>query len=160
MRCCAYTDGSYSVARNPITGEDIGVYGSGIFLQLEGYALPIRLNLAGFDVSWAKMRNVAGELQAVIYLMDQLDKELPEYTSVDIYYDYEGVEKWVTGEWKANKVETRAYRDVMREYQKKFTINFSHVKAHSGVFQNEEADALAKEGIKKACAEKGFILNE
>ncbi|MFQ9072177.1 MAG: hypothetical protein ACLR43_05120 [Faecalibacillus faecis] len=35
---------------------------------------------------------------------------------ISIYYDYEGIEKWVTGEWKAKKEITK---NILKKYKKK-----------------------------------------
>lgn len=88
------------------------------------------------------MRNVYGEIKAA--------KRAATYAttlmqSITIFHDYEGISKWVEGNWKANKKETRTYRDTMKEYQKLVPINFVKVPAHTGVYFNEVADKLAKE---------------
>ena len=53
------------------------------------------------------MRNVSGEilgcLKAIQYAIDH------HYEAICIYYDYEGIEKWATGLWKANKEQTQNY---------------------------------------------------
>ena len=84
------------------------------------------------------MRNVSGEilgcLKAIQYAIDH------HYEAICIYYDYEGIEKWATGLWKANKEQTQ-----------NIDIYFQKVLAHSGDYYNEVADGLAKKavGIKK-----------
>ena len=41
------------------------------------------------------MHNVAGEIEAAKFVMwYAVDKKIPEIT---IFYDYEGIESWVTG---------------------------------------------------------------
>ena len=44
-----------------------------------------------------------------------LRAELPQYDVLELFYDYEGIEKWVTGEWRAKNPLTQTYRDFMRE---------------------------------------------
>ena len=65
-----------------------------------------------------------------------------------IFYDYDGVANWVTGVWKCKKDETRAYKNFVEGFIKKgLKVTFQHVKGHSGIHENEEADRLAKEAV-------------
>ena len=66
---------------------------------------------------------------------------------IDLYYDYAGIEKWCTGEWKTNKKGTAAYKQFYDEISKKVKVNFIKVKSHSGVEYNEKADRLAKDAV-------------
>ena len=68
-------------------------------------------------------------------------------TKITIYYDYEGIEKWATGEWKANKSITKDYVRFIGEKRNSLDINFIKVPAHSGVRLNEEVDKLAKDAL-------------
>lgn len=157
MRCFAYVDGSYSQCTDK-DGKRVGIYGSGIYLSLEGYAQPMEISLGDNDPDLVGMHNIAGELKAVCYLMKVLETELPEYKHLDLYFDYEGIEKWVTGEWKANKPVTKAYRNLMREYVKTYRIVFHNVMAHSGVRYNERADRLAKRGVRLRAEKLGLTM--
>lgn len=91
------------------------------------------------------MRNVAGELlgaeTAVRYALAN------DYQCIEIHYDYEGIEKWATDQWKANKIGTQRYQKFMYEAAHKILIQFVKVKAHTGVAHNERADALAKKAL-------------
>ena len=69
------------------------------------------------------------------------------YKDLLIYYDYEGIEKWCSGEWKANKEGTIYYRQFCIEAMKKINISFKKVKAHSGNKYNDMADKLAKQAV-------------
>lgn len=158
MRCVAYVDGSFSMATNPANNEKVGVYGSGIYMTLEGKSEPIELSFGGADPDFSSMRNVAGEIIACTTLVTLMQEELPQYKQLDIYYDFEGIEHWVTGKWKANKVATIAYRDIMREAQKKMVIRFYWIESHTGVIYNERADSLAKKGVEDTAADMGLVL--
>lgn len=68
-----------------------------------------------------------------------------ERKSITIFHDYEGVAKWVNGEWKAKKPETKKYQDAMADLMKRIEIKFVKVPAHAGVHFNELADRLAKD---------------
>ena len=62
-------------------------------------------------------------------------------------YDYEGIEKWSSGEWKAKNVLTKRYVDFMKDKSNFVQISYQKVKAHSGDYYNEEADRLAKAAL-------------
>lgn len=158
MRITAYVDGSYMEAFKT-DGTPCKVYGSGIYALFEGVLDPVRVSTGGNDPSIVFMRNVAGELIAVVSFMN-LVKDVcgNDPVDIEIYYDYEGVEKWVTGEWRANKPATQAYRDFMRDMQKVYSIKFHHVKGHSGVAGNEMADRLARKGCMDYAAALGVTV--
>lgn len=135
----AFVDGSF----NPKTK----VYGCGGFLiHKEGNEeTKIIIQAKDDDSELASMRNVAGELLGVtLALYHAVDRG---YKSIDIYYDYLGIEKWASGEWKRNKKGTIDYYNFIQERKKEIEINFIKVKAHSGIESNEEADKLAKEAV-------------
>ena len=98
----------------------------------------------------ATMRNVAGELKGTMFICNYVVKTFPKIKSIKIYHDYEGIAKWVTGEWKCNLEYTQKYREFMLSLKEKINISFEKVAAHTGVEYNEQADKLAKEilGIK------------
>lgn len=126
----AYVDGSYN--------KETGIYGSGVVLFTSD--LYDEVSITGRIPEFADMWNVGGEIEAAMYAVSFAKKN--GYPSVDIYYDYLGIEKWATGEWKANKTATQKYRDFMRGSDVKQT--FHKVAAHTGVKFNEIADKLAK----------------
>jgi ribonuclease HI len=136
----AYVDGSYNIK----TKE----YGYGCVL-IEGQQVIKQLLGKGNQPDYASMRNVSGEIlgcmKAIAYAIDH------HYESICIYYDYEGIEKWATGLWKANKEQTQNYVKTINDMKKKIDIYFQKVLAHSGDYYNEVADGLAKKavGIKK-----------
>lgn len=158
MRCTIYTDGSFNKT------ESGGIYGCGVFALLEDVAEPVRMNWADNNPDWAAMWNIAGELCAVLGFIGFISEEFPEYDEIDIYYDQAGVEDWVTGKQKANKPQTIYYRDTMRKYMEKMIIRFHKVAAHKSISEggavgNHEADALAKEAVRKFAEERGITIN-
>lgn len=94
------------------------------------------------DPELKEMWNVAGEIMGSCAAMQYaIDYEIPKIT---IFYDYEGIEKWATGAWKAKKEGTKAYVDFYKKASGKVNITFSKVKGHSGDKYNELADKLAR----------------
>ncbi len=87
---------------------------------------------------------VGGELVAAVKFFQWcVENKIPRCT---IHYDYEGIRKWATGEWKAKKELTRKYGEYVRKLSLEITWN--KVKSHSGNLWNERADLLAKKAIK------------
>lgn len=99
----------------------------------------------GFNNEMRMMRNVAGEILGAMNAVEYAVKH--HYKTLKIYYDYYGVEKWVTGEWKAKNEFTQMYRNFMRSQP--INISFEKVAAHTGIEFNELADKLAKKAINR-----------
>ena len=66
---------------------------------------------------------------------------------LDIYYDYEGIEKWCTGAWRTNKEGTSQYKAYYDSVKSQIDIRFIKVKGHSGDVNNDRADLLAKSAL-------------
>lgn len=131
----AYVDGSYHIRDKRFS------YGAVILTD----GKELTFSKAFDDTSLAEMRNVAGEIKgsefAVAYCMEH------DIKSVDIYYDYAGIEKWANGDWKTNKDGTKAYAEFIRQARGKIDIRFVKVKGHSGDKYNDMADMLAKQAL-------------
>lgn len=96
----------------------------------------------------AKMRNVAGE---IIAAMQAIKIALnAEASQVIIYHDYMGIAEWALGTWQAKNKYTQEYQQFMKAKSKMVDIAFVKVPAHTGDKYNEQADELAKNGIKDA----------
>lgn len=89
--------------------------------------------------------NVSAEIAGVVFAVNWAVNK--RFETLDIYYDYEGLEKWYTGEWNANKITTKKYVQTLKTLSNKIKLNFIKVKAHSGDEFNELADQLAKNAL-------------
>jgi len=131
----AYVDGSYHVG----TKE----FSCGAVLFLNGVELHFSQKFS--DPLLAEMRNVAGEIKGSELILTYCAEH--DISEVTIYHDYEGVAKWATGEWKANKEGTKAYRDFCIRMAQKIRFKFVKVRGHSGDRYNDLADRLAKDAL-------------
>lgn len=131
----AYVDGSYDDSKKAFA------YGGVIFWNDYEEQFSGRLE----DKNLVAMRNVAGEIKAAEYAMQFcLDHDIK---SLALYHDYEGIAKWCTGEWSANKEGTKNYKNFYESVKDRLNVNFIKVKGHSGNRYNDLADKLAKEAL-------------
>ncbi|MFY9556090.1 MAG: RNase H family protein, partial [Blastocatellia bacterium] len=101
-------------------------------------------------------RQIAGELVGAKEALKWCARH--SVTEVSIYYDYLGIEKWATGEWKTNQSLTREYARFIRECPTR--IHWHKVDSHTGNRWNDRADALAKKGagsIQAAAVETDLV---
>lgn len=131
----AYVDGSYDITVKMFS------YGLVLFIYGEEKHFAEKYDTD----TLIEMRNVAGEItgaqKAMQYCVDVGIK------SLDLYYDYEGIEKWCTGEWKANKPGTKSYKQFYDTIKDLLSVTFYKVVAHTGDKYNELADQLAKNAL-------------
>jgi len=73
-------------------------------------------------------------------------------SQLTIYYDYQGIQAWAEGDWRANKPISKYYAAQFQLLQTKIAVHFKKVKAHTGDTYNELADQLAKQGANQAMA--------
>jgi ribonuclease HI len=93
----------------------------------------------------ARMRQICGELVAS---MESVRIAIERgYEKIIINYDYEGIKKWYTKEWKRKNKYTQMYQRYMEEMSEKINIEFVWVKGHSKNVFNEYADYLAKKSL-------------
>lgn len=129
----AYVDGSYNVKTK--------IFSCGVVLLLkDGEEF---LSESFDDSNLASMRNVAGEIKGSMLAMEWCIEN--DFKNLHIFYDYAGIEKWCTGEWKTNKTGTIEYKKFYDEVSKRLNIGFHKVKGHSGDKYNDMADRLAKD---------------
>lgn len=142
MNVDLWIDGSYNILTNTV--------GAGFVMYCKDFDIDLDGSTHSEDVYNAK--NVYGEILAVKSSINFLLQITSKYKylyplNVTIYYDYSGLEKWVTGEWKAKTNLTKEYRDFILPISSIMNLTFVKVKSHSGSLFNDRADILAK----KAC---------
>lgn len=143
-----YVDGSFSKSRN------IAGYGCA-FIKNEKLIHTISKIIELKDENlWNVSAEISGALAAVEWAMEN------GYKSLNIYYDYEGIQKWVDGSWEAKKDSTKMYQKKMKEYAGTIDLYFTKVKAHSGDFYNDLVDKLAKDALIQTEFQKVEISKE
>lgn len=122
----SYVDGNYSYGYAFIKDDEVILESNGV----------------GQDLEAAKMRNVAGELAAVLFAVEKAKKL---GVRIRIYHDYSGISEWVNGNWQAKNKYTQAYVTFMRENRDYY--EFKKVTGHSGDRFNDYVDRLAKKAL-------------
>ena len=135
-RLIAYVDGSYD--------DSLKKYAFGcVFLTPSGDTIKESGN--GENPASLAIRNVAGEMLGAMFAVKWAIAN--GYPEIEIRYDYEGIEKWVEGDWKAKNELAIKYTNAMNEWKKSIRIFFSKVAAHSNNKYNDMADELAKAAL-------------
>lgn len=146
-----YSDGSFMGC-----DERQGYVHGGAITYLDGEVIH-KAHYMCYNTGYASSRNVGGELLAAYEEFKWVCKNYPDVDSIDIIYDYEGVGKWLTGEWKCKKTITQGYRRNMLQLAHSLTdnveLNLIWVKGHEGTNGNEIADSLATLRCKEYCDE-------
>ena len=133
----AYVDGSYD--------DSLKKYAFGcVFILSDGRVYTEYGN--GDNAQSLQHRNVTGEMLGAMYAVQFA--RLNGFSRLEICYDYQGIEKWVTGEWRAKTELTDKYANSMREWAKSIEIRFTKVAAHTNICYNELADKMAKTGLR------------
>ncbi len=131
----AYVDGSF----DKLSGD----FSYGMVFLYQGRAEKFCQRIC--DEALSAMHNVAGEIKGAEAAMRYaISKGAARLT---IYHDYEGIAKWCTGEWRANKEGTKAYQAFYQKAAAVMQIEFVKVKGHSGDAYNDMADELAKQAL-------------
>lgn len=135
-RLLAYVDGSYD--------HSLKKYAFGcVFILPDGRVMAEYGN--GDNEQSLQHRNVTGEMLGAMYAVKFAMRN--GFFAVELCYDYQGIEKWVTGEWRSKTELTGKYARAMREWGKSIAITFTKVAAHTNVYYNELADKMAKTGL-------------
>lgn len=135
----AYVDGSYE--------DSVKRYAFGCVFLLPDGRIYTEYGSSNNEQS-LQHRNVTGEMIGAMYAVKFA--MLNGFRAVEIRYDYEGIEKWVTGAWRSKTELTQKYALSMREWSKSIKVTFTKVAAHTNVRYNELADQMAKKGLTDA----------
>ncbi|MDM1544988.1 ribonuclease HI [Ignatzschineria indica] len=139
----AYTDGACS--GNPGPG------GWGVLLSYRGH----EKTLSGYE---AETTNNRMELTAAIKALQALKRPCHIVLTTDSRYVQQGVTQWIDGwirrDWKTANNKPVLNQDLWRllliERDRHLSIDWCWVKGHAGHRENEIADKLATDAIKKA----------
>lgn len=140
-----YTDGSYG--KNGETHGGIVYWGGSVEKSKCIHVYTTRPEFVG-------MNNVGGEILAAYSALlsfvakaRKLNEEVGlNMLELQIVYDYEGVGKWATGQWKTNKLATKWYARKVRELLESapnLKVTWIWTKGHQGNSGNELADKVA-----------------
>lgn len=143
----AFTDGSFD--------KDLKRYSYGVqFILPNG----TEADICGFgsNQEYIDSNNIIGEIFGVINALDWAISN--KYEKIKIYHDYEGLSKWISGEWTAKSKVGKMYVNIFELKFKDFLeVKFVKVPGHSNIIYNEKADQLAKAALidRKKVAVKG-----
>lgn len=146
-----FTDGSFKAF--PEFGA---FYASAATIEVSGEPNTLTaLTKVGNDSDLVGMRNVAGEIMAVMMIFEHCLNvlKLTQKDTVVLHYDYVGIENWLKrkGEkdyWRCKNTTTQAYRDYMNTIVRtRMNVKFVHTPGHSGIRGNERVDTLAKNAL-------------
>lgn len=94
---------------------------------------------------YSDFRNVAGEIKGAAFIINYCaNRNIPK---LHVFYDYQGIEFWYTGSWKANTLIAEKYVNFAKEIKDKIEVVFHKVKSHTNNKYNDMADRLAKEAL-------------
>lgn len=136
-RVVAYCDGSFDAERNK--------YSWGVLI-IDPELNEHEICGSGNNPKYLSTRNVAGEALGVINSLDWAISN--SYDKIRIYHDYEGLSKWISGDWKAN---SDVAKMLVAIFESKFRgivdVEFEKVEGHSNNPYNDRADELANRAL-------------
>lgn len=135
-RVVAFTDGSFDATKNK--------YGSGVCIFAPNHE-SVELSSWGNNQKYTDLRNVAGEIIAVLNAVDWAWKN--GYEQMSIFYDYEGIGKWASGDWKPKTTLSSYYKRYIDDKNGIISIEFVKVSGHSNNKYNDRADKLAQSAV-------------
>lgn len=133
----AFVDGSYDKANEKYS------YGAYIILKDDRLSFMQVFD----DEEGLKYNNFSGEIKgAMMAVRWAIDNG---YKKIHLFYDYEGIEKFATGEYKkTNNPISEEYKKFILEAKRKIWIQFFKITSHTNITYNDKADQLAKDALK------------
>lgn len=138
-----YTDGSVSIEE--IDGVENIRYSYG-FLIVDNNQIVHEDCGEGFNKEASVLRNVAGELSAVMKGLLCVKEKYPN-KKMYVFHDYHGVSAWVLGSWKAKNPLVKQYVEFMKKSESHVSFEFVEVTGHKGNKFNVRADKLARQAL-------------
>lgn len=97
QRYKCFTDGSYNTKTKEYGHGGVLLYGDEV----------ITISGKGSNPTYSSARNIAGEIEGVIHMINLAKKK--GIKALLLYHDYMGISKWITKEWKAKTPLTQMY---------------------------------------------------
>lgn len=158
---CMYCDGSWGKDKT----DDSKMYAGG-YLIIDNNSIIEKRAVHGNHKGMADLRNIAGEMLAVIKGLEYIKEKLKTIKVIHVFVDYTGLIYWTMdpdmGGWKTKNPYTKEYSDIIKKLRldNNLEINFHHVKGHIEDKFNEEVDTLATYGKYMYTNGKEFNLDE
>lgn len=133
----AFTDGSFDKELNRYSYGVVFILPDGTEQNICGY---------GSNKEYIESNNVIGEIFGVINAFDWAISN--GFEKIKIYHDYEGLSKWLTGEWKTKAKASQMFVELFRlKFEGFIKVDFVKVPGHSNIVYNVKADELAKSAL-------------
>lgn len=133
----AFTDGSYDDQYKRYAYGVLLIAPDGTRAEVCGY---------GDNPKFIESKNIIGEIFGVINALDWAVSN--GYERIRIYHDYEGLPKWISGEWEAKTNSSKMFLSLFTsKYDGLITAEFIKVPGHSNIEMNDTADRLAKSAL-------------
>lgn len=133
----AFCDGSFDKKKNR--------YSHGVLI-IDSLMQEHEICGSGINTKFISSNNVIGEIFGVIYALDWAVSNGCE--KIKIYHDYEGLSKWISGEWKTKSEAAKMFVAIYyKKYADFLKVEFKKVKGHSNNKYNDKADELAKRAL-------------
>jgi len=133
----AFCDGSYDQSKNR--------YSYGVLI-IDQKLIQHEIYGSEQNPKYIASNNIIGEVRGAINAMDWAITN--GYEKLKIYHDYEGLSKWLSGEWKVESEVGKMYLSLYKtKFEDVIQVTFEKVKGHSNNRYNDKADELAKRAI-------------